>query len=658
MANIPTHKVLFAVSLCVLMFLMWFIKSFVFSCVFLKTYSKPLPQISEKTGTFSNQINLSLRLKEKLKSQALLKKTALFIFLLFVVIAAWSGWTMWQRWNADLLWGHLPLVFFAASWGAIVLGTYKKTLKAESRKMWWATLSGLLLALGFPVSPLTPLMFIGFVPLLMIEKEISASFPGPEKKVLFRYVHHAFMVWNILTTFWVGNTAFIAGVVAIALNSLLMTLPFLLFHQTKSKLGNSWMSYGSLIAYWISFEFLHQGWDLSWPWLTLGNSFAQYPSWVQWYEWTGTFGGSLWILLVNILIFNILKNKNAILPSWDKAITRQALRPLLLVLLPIAISLVRYYTYEEKSLSEAEVVVVQPNFEPHYEKFEVPEPLQLQRFLDLSASALTPATDYLVYPETSFDGINTREIKTDRVVEQLKGFVSNYSKLHLITGVSAYYIYEPGEDHSAPWVRERFRGLDTLYYEGYNGAIDVSNETDSVPFYKKSKLVPGAEILPFRQVFFFLKPLVDKLGGSMEGFGKQKTRGVFGPIAPVICYESIYGGYMSGYIRNGAQAIFIVTNDGWWDRTPGHRQHLAFARLRAVEFRRDIARSANTGISCFINQRGDITQPLPYGEEGTINGRIHFNDTMTLYARFGDYLGWLAVLSCLAFFLKGLLKKG
>lgn len=577
-----------------------------------------------------------------------MKKAFLILLLLCSAIAAWSGWTMWQRWNAELLWGHLPLVFFISSWGIFVFTTYQKSLKKAPHKLWWATLSGLLLTLGFPVSPLTPLMFIGFVPLLMIEKELSESAPGTHKKALFKYAYHAFIVWNILTTFWVGNTAFIAGVVAIALNSLLMTAPILAFHQTKSKLGNHWMSYVSLVAYWITFEYIHQEWDLSWPWLTLGNSFAQHPSWVQWYEWTGTFGGSLWILASNILIFNILKNKNAILPVWNKTLSKQALRPALLILIPIALSLIRYYTYEEKSLATKEVVVVQPNFEPHYQKFNLSESLQLKRFLDLSEQTLTPATDYLLYPETSFDGINTREIKTDRVVDDLRFFVQDYPKLHLVTGVSGYYIFQPGEDHSASSVRARPRGRDTIYYEGYNAAIEISNDTDSIPLYKKSKLVPGAEILPFRQVFFFLKPLVDKLGGSMEGFGKQKTRGVFGPIAPVICYESIYGGYMTGYIRHGAQAIFIATNDGWWDRTAGHRQHLAFARLRAIESRRDIARSANTGISCFINQRGDISQPLPYGEAGAIKGSIHLNDKMTLYALCGDYIAWFTVLACLA----------
>src|SRR5207247_2436074 len=108
------------------------------------------------------------------------------------------------------------------------------------------------------------------------------------------------------------------------------------------------------------------------------------------------------------------------------------------------------------------------------------------------------------------------------------------------------------------------------------------------------------------------------LGGTSGSLGMQKERTVFKTqstinnpqsaifIAPAICYESIYGDFLSAYIRNGAEFIAVITNDGWWGDTPGYIQHENYARLAAIEFRRDIARSANTGISCFINQKGDI----------------------------------------------------
>jgi apolipoprotein N-acyltransferase len=133
----------------------------------------------------------------------------------------------------------------------------------------------------------------------------------------------------------------------------------------------------------------------------------------------------------------------------------------------------------------------------------------------------------------------------------------------------------------------------------------------------------------------------------------QEERTVFvskygpGKVAPVICYESIYGDYVGQYIRNGAEFIFIVTNDGWWKDTPGYKQHLLFGRLRAIETRKSIARSANTGISCFVNQRGDIDQPQPWDTATAIKQTLVSNEGMTFYTRYGDLIAiamsWLSV---------------
>jgi apolipoprotein N-acyltransferase len=118
---------------------------------------------------------------------------------------------------------------------------------------------------------------------------------------------------------------------------------------------------------------------------------------------------------------------------------------------------------------------------------------------------------------------------------------------------------------------------------------------------------------------------------------------------------------MTNYIRNGADFITIITNDGWWGNTPGHRQHLAMASLRAVETRRAIARSANTGISAFINQRGDVLQATRYWEQAALRGELRLNRELTFYVRYGDYIGWAAVWLSLAGILfalvNGLLKR-
>src|SRR5258706_1529504 len=149
--------------------------------------------------------------------------------------------------------------------------------------------------------------------------------------------------------------------------------------------------------------------------------------------------------------------------------------------------------------------------------------------------------------------------------------------------------------------------------------------------------------MPYPSVFGFLDKYSIDMGGMSGSLGTQDDRNVFAhgnyKAAPVICYESIFGDFLSGYVRNGAEMIFIITNDGWWGNSPGYKQHAAYGRLRAVEFRRSIARSANTGISCFINQRGDVEQATPWWTEEVIKARLNKNDALTFYAKHGDYIG-------------------
>ena len=545
--------------------------------------------------------------------------------------------------------------------GFIVFATEKRYSRHPQKwkLLGLSTLTGVLLSIGFPPIPLTSVLFVAFVPLLLVEKEISNFQEGTSKWEIFKYSYNAFVIWNILTTYWVTNTAFVAAFVAIFVNSFFMTIPFVLFHQVGKKL-NQKMKWAAFIAFWITFEYIHLRQQLSWPWLTLGNSFAEFPSWVQWYSFTGVFGGTLWILLSNVLFYKVIS-----LYYFQKIpITlKRLISPLLLVIVPIAVSMVMYYQYEEQGDQEVEIAVVQPNFEPHYQKFTIPPTEQFRRFMQLSEQTITEDTDYLLWPETSLGSINVGAFNRDRDIQSIRQFLSNHPKTKLVTGIGAYKVFKKGEKHtSAIRAQVNLTTGDTTFWEAYNAAIQIENDVEEIPVYKKSILVPGAEFLPYRKLFFWLESFVNQLGGTMAGYGSQKERGVFTSkegrgVAPVICYESIFGEYMTGYIRNGAEAIFIVTNDGWWDNTAGHRQHLMFASLRAIESRRAIARSANTGISAFINQRGDIRNTTKYEETIAIKDKIMFNDSITFYVRWGDLIGRIAIFLSILLLLNAFVKS-
>ena len=145
------------------------------------------------------------------------------------------------------------------------------------------------------------------------------------------------------------------------------------------------------------------------------------------------------------------------------------------------------------------------------------------------------------------------------------------------------------------------------------------------------------------------------IGKSAEPFSHNGIK-----IAPAICYEGLYGDFMGEFVRNGAQIFSVVSNDGWWGDTPGYKYLFAYCRLRAIEHRRDVARSANTGISGFINSRGDALQTLDWDKKGVIVEQLRLNDKMTFYTRHGDYLGRLSLyvaLLCLLYTVAILSKK-
>jgi apolipoprotein N-acyltransferase len=129
-------------------------------------------------------------------------------------------------------------------------------------------------------------------------------------------------------------------------------------------------------------------------------------------------------------------------------------------------------------------------------------------------------------------------------------------------------------------------------------------------------MVPGVETIP--PFLHFLDAWFDKFGGSTGSYTGQPNRIALATtnssylIAPSVCYESIYGEFMSRFTHNGANIIAIITNDAWWGNTPGHLQLLDYARLRAIETRRWVVRSANTGISCVIDPAGRITESRPW----------------------------------------------
>ncbi len=518
-------------------------------------------------------------------------------------------------------------------------------------------LSGLMLWQAWPPLQLTFLVFAGFVPLLIAEKVISDTYKKYTGLKVWISLYTGLLVWNLTTTYWISNASLAGGLFANLANPVLMSVPFMLARNTRKQFGNR-LGYASLVFYWMAFESIHLSWELTWPWLSVGNVFAVKHTWIQWYEYTGVFGGTLWVWITNLLLFFILYDR--LFPSEKSLPANNSLFkkyiPLfslvLIIFIPILISKIIYNNYEEKG-KPVNVTVLQPNFDPYTEKFDIPYAIQMEKMQGLSKQKLTDSTDYLVWPETSIQkDIWLDKIKYEKPVRDLLKLIDSFPNLTIVLGVNGFERYNTKEEASYT-AREFLMGQsvsggpDTMYYDIYNTALQIDS-SKKLPYYHKSKLVPGVERMPYPQFFTFLGDKAIELGGITGSLGTQKTRTVFYNkdsvgIAPVICFESVFGEYVSDYVSNGAELIFIITNDGWWGNTSGYQQHCLYGKLRSIETRRSIARSANTGISCFINQRGDISQPTEWREDAVLNATLLANDDKTFYVVFGDYLARVAL---------------
>lgn len=484
------------------------------------------------------------------------------------------------------------------------------------------------------MSPLTLIIFIAWIPLLLIEQQ------GLSKLKFFFYCYLTLLIWNILTTWWIWNASVPGAAGAIIANSLLMTIPWLGFYSTKKRFGNK-IGYSSLIIYWLVFEYIHlQDWGLSWPWLTLGNVFATHTEWIQWYSLTGSSGGSLWVMVINIILFQsiiqIQSEKYRV--QWKKI-----LLAIIIVILPILLSFVMSIHMALPPPKE-NIVVVQPNIDP-YEKIATGSfDAQLQKLISLSEKQIDSNTQLIIWPETALfmdNGIEENKMKENYFLKPLWGFLQRHPDVKLFSGIESYHVFENKTSVNAKLIQGT-----NFFYESYNGSV-LLDSSGMLQYYHKSMLVPGVETLPW--FLKFIDQWFEKFGGTTAGYTKQDERTVINvpnseyKIAPAICYESIYGEFMSKYIRNGANIIAVITNDGWWGNTPGYRQHMNYARLRAIETGHWVVRSANTGISCVINEYGNVMEEQPWNKATAIKYPVPHKTTSTIFVTIGDFISKAAL---------------
>ena len=581
-------------------------------------------------------------------------------------------------------------------------------------------LPAILFGLAWEPMPFTPLVFVAFAPLLLLAHRGRQTGGWKHFGLLFL----SLLLWNITTTWWVWYASDVGAIAMLLMNSFFMFLPFGLWRMWQRlgplKWQRRWRADYVFVGVWLLYEFAHHRWDLSWPWLCLGNAFSGMTWYVQWYEFTGTLGGSALILLVNVWVYRAMLLWRAAaelkaegltdtrlmgmpgfktvegpaIPYWKRSRVKPLLTAALCVVFMGYMSFLVGFltTYEDSDSKGYWVAAIQPNYDTYEEKF-VLDPMQMvremQAITDTAQAALRSAQrgslqlNCVLWPETSLvSSINVDFMASDQQVAFLKGMRDRDTLgVDYLMGVNMVHWY-PWQGKGRPQVvmpdktvrvvaAARQSNDPNYWYTLHNSALWLG---DTLSYYHKSKLVPGTEQLPFVSTIPFLESLAISLdensaSGTLGKSARAMALGDGVKVAPVICYESIYGDYVSDYVGDGAQWLAVVTNDAWWRNTAGHKQHFSYAKLRAIEQRKWVGRAANTGISGFINPLGEsVMESVWYqGRAGRCNvplenieskdggfvlgagtqlamvQRIVPNNKKTIYQQLGD-LGVLVIL--------------
>ncbi len=505
--------------------------------------------------------------------------------------------------------------------------------------------------LSFGWLELTGLVMLGgFVPMLVL-----ASRYGRGRRDFWKMAGWTalfIVLWYGITVWWVWFATPV-GPIAATFFALVYTGGAFMLWFWISKRAPRALSHTVFVSAWMAGEWIYNNNQASFPWLAVGNGFAHDTWAVQWYEWTGAYGGTLWVLICSVLIYEFLVVRKP----------RRWLPPALAVVVPVAVSLVMYFTYREPERT-ARVTIVQPNI-PAWEEDTISDRAKAANLASLAALAPADAR-FIVMPETTIGEIVTEgSLAASPSLRTLRDTVARHSpEATVVVGAMTRRNYGnvPKPTHTAYADSQG-------WFDVYNAALAVAPD-GGVDIHHKAKMVIGAEMMPtwwwvrgLQRMFagaafygghygFGTSRTVFKNDSVPESFEAQNKSAVAVATAGAgICWESVYGEYFSEFVQGGAQVLFIITNDGWWRNTPGHRQHFDFARLRAIETRRAIARSANTGRSGFISSRGDVMRDpdgelrtLEWDERGAITADVPLSSSRTLFSRLGDWPSRVSML--------------
>lgn len=497
-------------------------------------------------------------------------------------------------------------------------------------------ITSVILGFSFPPFQFGILACFGFVPFLLLTEKIDTFFR------FLRYSYGTFFLLSLISLYWVGGFThgkdpylMIAGASLFFWEPFVLSLPAAVYFFIREKLNNKF----SVIAFpfiWITMEWLYALGELAFPWLHIGNTQTYQLDKIQFADITGVYGISFWILIINVLVYFLVKQI-----QLDSKITKTSFS--LVFCIVLVYILPSFYKVDEKlfdnqNRKSINIGIIQPNIDP-WEKWEGANTFlgrwrQTQHYLDLIGRHINDSLDVAVLPESAI------LLNLPAYPEQLQEFKSIVDSMN-ISVITGYVRVQYYEKENAPPTSSLIKGTN-IRYDSFNSILFVEPNSNDIQSYSKMRLVPFAERIPYAdKVPFLIEPLRWGVGISNWGLAHDSTvfisKKLDSKFLAMVCYESIFPEFVSKFVDNGAEFLVFTTNDSWWGNTSGARQHNQYSILRAIENRRWVVRCANGGISSFVDPMGRMFGQTEMYTEAYINHQIEPLQEKTFYTKHGDW---------------------
>jgi apolipoprotein N-acyltransferase len=536
-------------------------------------------------------------------------------------------------------------------------------------------LSGLLLGLSYPSYPYVHLEFLAWVwmvPLLLSLKQVQ-SLP----RFLCR-VYLSTLVTCVVGMHWLTASTVKGSLILFFLGALVFSIPFVGFFFMRRVFG--WRAaLCSAPVLWTAWEWLYQQSEGSIGWLSMGVTQSNLYWLVQYIDITGVWGITFWLVLLNVLIVMAVeewlteRSRNDESRRATRLLTRRlAIVSGLMIVVPLAYGAYIFTKAElgpqsesrgesRRESKELSVLLVQPNVNPWEKLAENSHRAVLRKTIALTNSALAgaePKPDLIVWPETAVPYV----LADDKDAREFLFRAVTRWQTPLLTGLLDAKDEGDQKEHAADQAARVVFNSAVLLSPGVPSVVAAGKRlnVESSSVYHKRVLMPFVERVPFVDRFPWLQRLAINIGagdGVEPGreatiFSLRTRGGAEVKVATAICYESLYPAKVAELVRNGAQLLTLITNEGWFSQTHGEYQIAAFSRLRSIETRRATARAANTGVTWLVDRYGRVREQAPWWSEQALAGRVALSDELSVYVRYPDYFpracAWLSLIFLLA----------